>query len=268
MSGLARKLMGVTKGGAAPEGWNISNAVFVQSFSVSAQEGSPIDLSFSPDGTNMYVLGASGADVNQYSLSTSWDVSTASFVRNRSVSAQSSSPRGLDFKPDGLRMYVCGNGEVNEYSLSTAWNISTTSFVRVRSLTSEGSGPVSVFFRDDGLKMYIGDQPSDTINEYNLSTAWNVSSASFVQGLNVVAQETRLTDVFFKPDGLKMYVIGNSGDDVNEYDLSTAWDVSTAIFLQNFSVSDSSPWGIFFKPDGLKMYSLGIGADTVREYDL
>jgi hypothetical protein len=33
-----------------------------------------------------------------------------------------------------------------------------------------------------------------------------------------------------------MYVIGSVGDDVNEYDLSTAWDISTASYLQNFFV--------------------------------
>ena len=33
-----------------------------------------------------------------------------------------------------------------------------------------------------------------------------------------------------------MYVIGNSGDDVNEYTLSTAFDVSTASFVDSFDV--------------------------------
>jgi hypothetical protein len=58
-----------------------------------------------------------------------------------------------------------------------------------------------------------------------------------------------------------MYVIGSSGDDVNEYDLSTAWDISTASYLQNFSVGaqETTPSGIFFKPDGTKMYVIGSG---------
>ena len=30
--------------------------------------------------------------------------------------------------------------------------------------------------------------------------------------------------------GLKMFIVGNNGDDVNEYTLTTAWDVSTASF--------------------------------------
>jgi hypothetical protein len=75
----------------------------------------------------------------------------------------------------------------------------------------------------------------------------------------VLGQETFVQDLFFKSDGAKMYVVGSIGDDVNEYDLSTAWDISTASYLQNFSVSaqEISPTSLFFKPDGLKMYVVG-----------
>ena len=34
-----------------------------------------------------------------------------------------------------------------------------------------------------------------------------------------------------------MFIVGNSGDDVDEYTLSTAYDVSTAVFVDSFSVA-------------------------------
>jgi hypothetical protein len=34
-----------------------------------------------------------------------------------------------------------------------------------------------------------------------------------------------------------MFVVGAYGDDVNEYDLSTGFDISTAVYSQNFSVA-------------------------------
>jgi hypothetical protein len=85
--------------------------------------------------------------------------------------------------------------------------------------------------------MYVIGLSGDDVNEYDLSTAWDVSTASYLQNFSVSAQESAPYGVFFKPDGLKMYIIGFLGDDVNEYDLSTAWDVSTASYLQNFSVA-------------------------------
>ena len=50
-----------------------------------------------------------------------------------------------------------------------------------------------------------------------------------MQTFSVAAQELNPTGLFFKPDGTKMYVVGDRHD-VYEYDLSSAWNVSTASF--------------------------------------
>jgi len=270
MSVFQKILSGIPS--AQPEGWDISTAVFLRAFNVGSQEGSPQSLFFKPDGLKMYVMGTAGVDVNEYDLSSAWDVSTASFVQNFSVSGQESSPRGLFFKTDGTKMYVIGvtGDDVNEYDLSSAWDVSTASFVQRKLISAQETSPQGVFFRPDGLKMYVIGDVGDDVNEYDLSSAWDVSTASFVQNFSVSSQETLPTNLFFKPDGLKMYVVGRTGVDVNEYDLSSAWDVSTASFVQNFSVSgkESNPTGLFFKPDGLKMFVSGTQSDSVNEYEL
>ena len=51
------------------------------------------------------------------------------------------------------------------------------------------------------------------------------------------AQETSPMGLAFNNDGTKMFVSGNTGDDVNEYTLTTGFDVSTASFVDAFSVS-------------------------------
>ena len=68
-----------------------------------------------------------------------------------------------------------------------------------------------------------------------MSTAYDVSTATYVQNFSITAQESSITGVEFKTDGTKMYVIGTSGDDVNEYDLSTA-PGHKHCFIQNFSI--------------------------------
>jgi DNA-binding beta-propeller fold protein YncE len=66
-------------------------------------------------------------------------------------------------------------------------------------------------------------------------------------------------DVAFNNDGTKMFIVGADGDDVNEYDLSSGFDVSTASYSQNFSVSAQElvPTGIAFNTDGTKMFIVG-----------
>ena len=256
--------------------WDISTASFVQLFSVAGQEATPSDLFFKSDGTKMYITGTTGDAVSEYTLSTAWNVSTATFIQTLSVLTQETAPQGLFFKDDGTKMYITGTtaGLVHSYNLSTAWNISTATFTYPTtdylSVAAQETVPTGVSFKPDGTKMYVIGSNGDEINEYSLSTAWAISTASFVQLFSVAAQEITPSDLFLKPDGTKLYIIGSTGDDVNEYTLSTAWDISTAVFVQLLSVvtQDTSPQGLFFKDDGTRMYIVGTSADRVYQYNL
>ena len=243
-------------------------------FSVAAQETGPSGLFFKPDGTKMYVVGTISDAVSEYDLSTAWDITTASYLQNFSVSAQETVPFGLFFKPDGTQMYVSGDtgNDVNEYSLSSAWDVSTASYVRVFSVNAQDTTPTGLFFKPDGTKMYVVGTAGDDINEYNLSTPWNLSTASYVQNFSVATQEDQPYAVSFKDDGTKMYVMGTTGDDINEYSLSSAWNISTATYVQNFSVkaqdSGGVPSSLFWKPDGSQFWITGTQQDKVFSYKI
>ena len=118
----------------------------------------------------MYIIGTSGDDVNEYDLSTPWDISTASFNQNFSVSAQETSPQDVFFKPDGTKMYVLGSGgdDVNEYDLSTAWDISTASFLQLFSVVSQMTAPKGIFFKPDGTETFVVGSTSDKVFTYSL----------------------------------------------------------------------------------------------------
>ena len=252
------------------EGYNLASVSYDSvSFSVSSQEASPQGVTFKSDGTKMYIVGTAGDDINEYTLSTAWDVSTASYVQSFSVSSQETAPVSVVFKPDGTKMYVSGSGtnRVQQYSLSTAWDVSTASYDSL--YFTVGSGARGIYINSDGNKLYA-TKTNDTVNEYDISTAWDISTASFVQSFSVTSQETTPATPFFNPDGTKMYVIGPASDAVNEYELSTAWDISTASYTQQFSVSsqEANPYGLFFNPDGDKMYIVGTSTDTVYQYSM
>ena len=259
-------------GYSAATPWDASEIAFARSFYVAANTTGLRNLFFKPDGTAMYVVDEVGVKVNEYSLSTAWDIRGLSYVQSFSVSAQESIPAGLFFKPDGTAMYVLGRSgdSVYEYSLSTAWDISTASYVRLKSISAELSFPSGLFFKPDGTAMYATGYSRNEVNQYSLSTAWNISTASYASFLDVEAQEGNPRDVFFKPDGTIMYVIGDTQKAIQEYSLSTPWDVSTASHVGSTSVvgEDAAPYGLFFKPDGTTVYVSGAVNTSVFEYVL
>ena len=250
-------------------GWNYSGL----SKSVAAEEGTPNGLFFSPDGLNMYVNGSTGDDVNQYTLSTAFNVSTASFVRLFSTSSQDSAPLDIFFKPDGLSMFIMGNTNdtVFQYTLSSAFNISTASYAsKSFSVTTQESNPQGLWFKPDGTVMYVIGSSADTVFQYNLGTAWDVSTASYASISFPVTQETSPTQVNLSADGSTMWVTGNTGDDINEYTLGTAWNVSTATFVNTLYVGfqDTAPNGLFIDSTAdNRVYMVGSTTDTVFQYN-
>ena len=241
-------------------------------FNVSSEELSPYGIFFKDDGTRMYIIGGHGDEVNEYTLSTEWDISTASAVRVFSVQTQETTAQDLFFKPDGTKMYIIGTSSdaVSEYDLSTAWNISTASYLQTISVGSWESNARGLFFKDDGTKMFITGSGGDEVNEFSLSTAWDISTKSFTRVFSVAAQETVPNTISFGDNGRKMYILGQLGDDINQYNLSTAWDISTASYVQTFLVKneEDTPNGLFFKPDGTQFWVVGTETDSVWSYTI
>jgi len=261
--------------------WNFTTASPVSTYSVITQSINPTGLSFSDDGTAMYVTDASSLCVFQYVLSTAWDITTASFNQGSLKTytiAQSAANDEIYFKPDGLKMYVLGNtaNTVYQYTLSTAWDVSTASYDN-NSFEYETflTGASGFEFKSDGTKLYIVSSTTDMLMEFNLSTAWDVSTATYTPTFKeetFTTECTSLTDFYISPDGLFLYLANDANDSssILQYSLSTAWDISTSSYIRAFAIpsTETEVRGLAFKPDGTKMYTVDLTTDLIREYDL
>jgi surface protein len=217
--------------------WDLSTVdasnSFNDSLSIAPQASLVQSISFKPDGTKMYIVGSTSDLVSEYDLSIPWDTSSASFLQSFSTAFQENQPAGMFFKPDGTKMYIIGytNDRVYEYDLSISWDVSSSTYTGNNfNVTSQDTLPNGISFKPDGTKMYITGNTNDNVYEYDLSTPWNVTSASYLQAFNVLVEEDQIQDVLFKPDGTKMYIVGTSKDAVIGYTLTTPWDISTATF--------------------------------------
>ena len=244
-----------------------------ESFSVSGEDTNPQGLFFKSDGTKLYIIGTTSQEVHQYPLSTAWDIGSAGAVEESfDVSGEETNPRDFFLKSDGTKLYVVGttSDEVHQYPLTSAWDISTVGAVEESfDVSTEEALPAGIFFKSDGTKLYIVGVDSDEVQQYPLSTAWDIGSAGAVEETFSVTDDAAQVGLFFRSDGRKMYIVGEIADIISQYPLSTAWDISTAGAVEStrdVTTEDGGPNGVFFKPDGRKMYMIGNGSDSVHQY--
>jgi hypothetical protein len=166
------------------------------------------------------------------------------------VGDEDSTMQGFTFKPDGLKLYTCGStsDKIYQYTLSTAWDITTTTYDSVsKAIGTEDVTPRKIKFKSDVTKAYLLGGATDKVYQYSLSNAWDISTMSYDSvSLNVTTQEPNPTGMTFKSDGTSVYVTGTTNDKINQYDMTTAWDLSTASYYGQFASPDGQSSGLFF----------------------
>ena len=256
--------------------YDISNVIFNEVvLSVGGQEVLPHAMLFNGDGTRLYVMGQIGDDINQYDLTTPYDISTATFSQIALyIGTEEGSSTSMLFNHDGTHLYVMGTvgDDINQYDLTTPYDISTATFTQVLDLAAQETNPTAMLFNGNGTRLYVMGQTGDDINQYDLTTPYDISTATFSQiALDVATQETDPTAMLFNGDGKRLYVMGTSGDDINQYDLSTPYDISTAIFNQialDLVAQELSPTAMLFDGDGTHLYTIGTSSRNINQYNL
>jgi DNA-binding beta-propeller fold protein YncE len=250
-------------------------------------------VAFSSDGTKMYLNGFNtGADEStnqhiwQYSLSTAWDVTTASYDNiSLNTSAQNTRQRDLRFKPDGTVLYMVGSTPdgVWQYDLSTAWDLSTASYSnKTISVGSQDTNPAALALSPDGTKVYVAGYSSKIIFQYDLSTAWDLSSSTY-WGWNY--NRATSTDVYstsaidsmeINSSGTKLYVAvaAAPSDVIIEYDLPSNGKISDITYWDSYSQwttlggAGVDLKGIAFSSSGDKFYTFGTNDYKVYEFSV
>jgi 6-phosphogluconolactonase (cycloisomerase 2 family) len=228
---------------------------------------------------NQWSVGASNYTLPTESPATTLDFSYSGSGSHLSDPSKSYAPpsvtgevRGVRFNNDGTKMFVLddNDNEVWEYTLSTAYDVSTATEVDSISANSQEGNARGFCFNDNGKKLFVIGQSNDAVFEYSLSNGFNVSTGSYSgNSYSVNAQDTSPQDISFSSDGLKMFILGGTGRDINEYTLSVAFDItSTVTFIDSLRVDSSSVLGMSFSSDGLFVYLTYSNANVIGRYAL
>lgn len=225
-------------------------------------------MAFNTDGSKLYVLNLNS--ITEYALTEPYVISGATQRFQLSISSQESNARGIVFNQLGSRLFVIGaTGEINTFRLTLAYDLSTASFVQVANTLTDDSAPRDIAFNDAGTKLYILGETNDQVTEYALSTAFDPSTATLTDNVSLGTSITSPQGFGFSQDGSTFFVIDAGQDRLFQFDLSTAYDVSTATAKSiNVSVSSSltTPTGLHLSNDGRTILLSGSTADQIFQY--
>lgn len=151
--------------------WLANSATHLQNVSIATQDTAPSGLTFSNTGTSMYIAGGATNNIYQYTLSTPWNVSTASYTARANVAPQDTLVSGFTFNTEGTRAYMTGRigDNVYKYTLSEAWNISTLTYSSNAYVGVRESSPSGLYVNNTESSIYIIGPTQDRVQQFNVS---------------------------------------------------------------------------------------------------
>ena len=219
------------------------------------------DLVISSDGLKVFTMrrriGGNTDTLYRFDLTTPYDVSTCSFVsevaidtdalqNGSNVGDRASSVRhyvqGIEINPDGTKLFLSFNDDsvnsgsftdsIKEYTLSTPYDLSTISFTKkaVSLETAANNNPDAIAFGLNGKRIFATDHFTQTVTQFTLSTAYDISTATKDGSINIQDLDPSSQDqtraLAFSKDGLKMFVSDdNNTEEIFEFDLVCPFNI-------------------------------------------
>jgi hypothetical protein len=240
---------------------NFSNAY--QLAGISTTSGSDIltrGMTVSQDGRHLYSVGLNFDRINHWRLPSVNSLHALQrytklptyYVQSGGSSVHLVNTPKPAYNYDGTKFYIVDeNQEVHTWDLDPAfpYDIRHRTYVGYTDPFSYGNAEIA--FNNTNTKLYVLDRTNNRIEQMSMTTASDVSTAtSDSVYMSFSAQLTNEIGMTFARNGLHVYVANSTT--VYQYDLTTAWDLSTASYA-NKSMAVSSCTGIAISGDGSTM---------------
>ena len=261
--------------------YNVSTAIFLASYDVSAQETEPTGVFFSDDGYQMFVTGTSSDMVHQYSLTGPFTLTGGTI--DLSARLPSTTPPGtthVNTQNPGFRDIAFSDNGDNVVLLDTAgvvnvYNGATPTYTLERRLDARTMPDQQLALLNPNLyDVRIFESLNAPIPRGNITTTGVdiqlLDTEESIPSLNgIIPQSIAIPD----DQGRRLYVVESSDNNyLLEYNMTTAntfsFSDSLGVILQRVtSLSDfgiSNMTGITFHEDDTHMFIVGVDTSTGR----
>jgi DNA-binding beta-propeller fold protein YncE len=117
---------------------------------------------------------------------------------------------------------------------------------------------------------FVTDESEYYHSEPQSGTAFDIGTASFSKSIDT--QDTRCNGIAFNDDGSKLYEMhdqfGNSGKALYELNLTTPFDIGTAVLSQSITPASGRPNDIAFDNTGSRLYETDTDNGNIVQQDL
>ena len=206
-------------------GFDVSTAVFVDSYDVSSEDDKPREVAFNTDGTKMFVLETNDDKVSEYTLSCAYGVTSSSTCDDPStikevrglIDAQIETAKNFakDSSASALKRLSILRAEKHYGSTSQNININfqnpaLAQLADVMPVSTSGKlNPIQKIIPDDWATWSEGSVSFGKIGETNLSSAQDMTSLGISIGADKKVNENKLLGVVLG--------VGNNDVDVGTY---------------------------------------------------
>lgn len=209
-----------------------------------------------------------------------YDIGSASYNQYTSTyNSLGHGCRGFIVTPNEDKLITVNdtNDTIVGYPMSTPGDLSTIDTSSAETLSCATSDAADLCFGNNGLKLYYCDVLDHYAYEYTLSTAYDVSTATYVQKSNQRLDYTSTVyarspiGIDITADGSAFYVLGQYGDDrIGLVPMTTAFDIST-ITTTGRTIdygARSFDYGLQIVPDGNEQSLLVFDPDFAFQHSL
>ena len=190
------------------------------------------DVGYSLDGTRLYIFDRASNTLLEYGLSEKFNPSTiVDSLASLDVSNQSSFASNFEFSRDGLHVYCMDvGGQLFQYDLSGPFDLSTATYSNKNAVIIGSSESVTDFeISADGSKLFAVQTENEAVIQFELSSSFDISTVAASPfstfSLDTIEDVPRVLE--FSADGTRMFISGDEFQRLNQFNLTTPYDLST-----------------------------------------
>lgn len=241
----------------------------LKSISLTSQDNSIRSSVWSNDGLVMYASGNQNGRIYEYRTLSEFNLEGLTYEGvNFEVT---STPTSLSFNDDGTKFYFYDSNTSGfyEYQLQTQFRLN--GMVLTDTQTFNG---YSVRWADHGTRLFVTTNIG--VESYTAQVPYSFSGVTYVDSMELnesVVVDAQFSDVFWSPDGYRMFVMSFNTNSIYQYITPTPFSFVGMVFENVIFTFDGTPnngatYSFSWKPDLSKMYVVSSTTSTVVEYEM